>query len=305
MSSITETGAVIELASVTKRYRRTEALRDFSLSLAPGTALGFLGPNGAGKSTAIRQMMGLQRRDAGAVRVLGRDPLDDPLAVRQRVGYVPEQQFIYRWMRVHEAVSFCRSIFAHWDGSLCTHLLRLFNLDPDQKVAQLSKGMVTKLGLLLALCHEPEVLILDEPMAGLDPLARDDLLDGVLQQMSDRGLTVLFSSHTFSDVQRLAERIAIIHEGRLLVESSADELLRGTKRVRAILRDGCTPVRLPEEAICAQTRDREWLVTVRNFSSELLSRIQAANPIERVEVVDLGLEEIFKDYVRGRRTLAC
>jgi len=296
---------VIELSGVTKSYRRTEALRDFSLTIPRGTALGFLGPNGAGKSTTIKLLMGLLRRDAGQVRVLCRDPLVDPLSVRLRVGYVPEQQFIYRWMRVYEAVAFCKSVFPRWDDRLCVHLLEMFDLDRDKKVAQLSKGMLTKLALLLALCHEPEVLILDEPMAGLDPIVREALLDGILEQINDRGLTVLLSSHSFADVQRLAERIAILHQGRLLVEASIDELITRTKRVRAVLRDGCQPRRLPDEAIFQRRHEREWLITLRDCSHEVVNALREANPLEHVEVLDIGLEEIFKDYVRGGSSRPC
>jgi ABC-2 type transport system ATP-binding protein len=235
------------------------------------------------------------------VDILGSDPAVDVLAVKRQVGYVPEQQFIHRWMRVGEAIHFCRSLFPTWNDERCTELLRLFDLEPDKKVKHLSKGMAVKLSLLLALAHDPELLILDEPMAGLDPVIREELLDGVLRAVCDRKQTILFSSHTLSDVQRLADTVGIIHEGELLVHSEVDTLLRDVKRIRGVLKDGASPKVPPEGMIWQRVREREWLVTVEGFSGDMVERLKAENDVEQVEVIDLGLEGIFKDYVRGWR----
>ena len=292
----------VEIAGLSKRFGKQTAVRDLSLNIPAGTALGFLGPNGAGKTTTIKMLMGLLRRNAGQVSVLGLDPAVDPLSIKQRVGYVPEQQFIYRWMRVREAIAFCRSLYPKWNDELCTEWTKRFDLDPAKKIKQLSKGMATKLSLVLALSHEPELLILDEPMAGLDPVVREELLDGVLQSLCDRQQTLLFSSHTLSDVQRLADQIGIIHEGQLLVHCPVDDLLRQTKRIRAVLKDGSTPDRPPAGTICQRVQNREWLLTVKDFSNQTVESLRATNPVERVEVIDIGLEDIFKDYVRSWRT---
>jgi len=292
------------LKGVTKRYRRLEALCDVSLVVPKGQTLGLLGQNGAGKSTLLKLLMGLLRRDAGDVRVLGSDPLVDPLAVRRRVGYVPEQQFIYGWMRVREAAHFCRSFYPTWNDSLCDTLLTLFGLDSEKRVKELSKGMVVKLALVLALSHEPELLLLDEPMAGLDPIAREELLDGVLQTVSDRERTIVFSSHNFGDVQRLADTIAILHEGKLLVHAEVDVLLKSTKRIRAVLGNGASPTSMPDGLIWQRVSNREWLITVKDFSPDVVSHLRSSNQLEHVEVIDLGLEDIFKDYVRGWRESA-
>jgi ABC-2 type transport system ATP-binding protein len=214
---------------------------------------------------------------------------------------VPEQQFIYRWMRVSDAIRFCRPLYPTWNDSRCDELLKLFALDAGKKVKHLSKGNVVKLALLLAMAHEPEVLILDEPMAGLDPLVRDDLLDGVLRTLCDRERTLIFSSHTMGDVQRMADRIGILDEGTLLYDGSIDALLNGTKRIRAVLSNGSVPGHRPEGTICDRVADREWLITVRDFSQEKVSRLMAGGTISHVDVLDLNLEEIFKDYIRGRR----
>lgn len=301
MKTDSSSEVAIETDGLTKRFGKTKAVDDLTLRIPSGSAFGFIGPNGAGKTTTIKMLMGVLRITAGKARVLGSDPSVDSLAVKRSVGYVPEQHFVYRWMRVGEAVSFCRSLYPKWNDGLCGELMKLFDLDAERQVKHLSKGMTVKLSLLLAMSHEPELLILDEPMAGLDPVAREEFLDGVLQTFHDRKQTVLFSSHTLSDVQRLADTIGIINDGKLLVHCGVDALLSSTKRIRAVLTDGSTPESVPEGAIWQRVQDREWLLTVKDFSADVVERLRATNRLEQVEVFDLGLEDIFKDYVRGWR----
>ncbi len=294
----------VQLKGVSRRFGEQTAVDNLSLEICKGTGFGLLGPNGAGKTTTLKMVMGLIRRDGGQVRVLDLDPAVNDLAVKQRVGYVPEQQFIHRWMRVRQVIRFCRTFYVTWNDELCARLLRQFELDERKRVKQLSKGMVVKLALLLAMSHEPELLILDEPMAGLDPMIREEILDGILQTICDRRQTVLFSSHTLSDVQRMAEAVGIIHQGRLMIHCGVDELLRRTKRIRAVLTDGGAPAHPPEGTVWQRVQDREWLITVGDFSEETVTALRAQNPLSQVEVIDLGLEDIFKDYLRGWRTSA-
>jgi ABC-2 type transport system ATP-binding protein len=291
----------IDLVGATKRFGRQTAVDNLTLQIPAGRTLGFIGPNAAGKTTTIRMLMGVLSMTAGRARVLGIDPATDPVQLKRAVGYVPEQHFIYRSMRVRDVLGFCRPFYPTWNDRLCGDLVSRFTIDLAKKVRELSKGTLAKLALVLALAHEPKVLILDEPMLGLDPLARDEFLDGVVRSLCDRPRTVLFSSHQLSDVQRMADMIGIIHEGRLLVSAATDELLRDTKRIRAVLRDGTTPDRAPEGTIWQRFERREWLLTVRGFSPETVAHLRGAYPVENVEVQDLGLEEIFKDYIRGQK----
>ncbi len=301
MNADPSTPPAIEMTGLTKRFGQTAAVNELTVRIPAGSVFGFIGPNGAGKTTTIKMLMGFLRITSGEALVLGISPAVDALSIKQRVGYVPEQQFIHRWMRVGEAVGFCRSIYANWNDKLCEELLGLFELDPQRRVKELSKGMLVKLSLLLALAHEPELLILDEPMAGLDPVAREEVLDGVLRTICDGKHTILFSSHTLSDVQRLADTIGIVNEGKLLVHSPVDTLLDKTKRIRAVLEDGHAPSGPPEGTVWQRVQEREWLVTVKDFAPEMVERLKATNRLTNVEVIDLGLEEIFKDYVRGWR----
>lgn len=304
MSTTSSSNPALEIEGLTKRFGQQVAVNDLHLTLPTGTTLGFLGSNGAGKTTTLKMLMGLLRRDMGRVGVLGLDPATEALAIKQRVGYVPEQQFIYRWMRVDEAIGFCRRVYPKWNERVCSDLLRAFRLPPDKKIKQLSKGTVVKLSLLLALSHEPEMLILDEPMAGLDPLVREELLDGVLRTVAEQERSIVISSHTFDDVQRLADVVGIMHEGQLLVHCPIDELLRKTKRIRAVLTNGHPAGAAPEGTIWQRVQNREWLLTVGDFREDTVSRLRIANELQSIEVTDLGLEDIFKDYVRGWRASA-
>ena len=236
--------------------------------------------------------------------MLGLDPLADAIQVKQRVGYVPESHHIYRWMRVEQVIGFCRSLHDSWNDDTCRQMLDLFALEPRKKVKHLSKGMVVKLSLLLAVSHEPELLVLDEPMAGLDPIAREEFLDGVLRTICERQQTVLFSTHSLDDVQRLADTVGMLYEGRLLVHRRVDELLATTKRIRATLTNDKRPDTLPAGTVWQRVNGREWLLTVDGFSPEKVDQVRTQEGVEHVEVMDLGLEDLFKDFVKGQRASA-
>lgn len=294
----------VRLESLTKRYAEAIVVDGLSLDIPRGTTFGLIGPNGAGKSTTLKMLMGMLTIDAGKAVVLGTDVTDDPAAIRRRVGYVPEIHSIYRWMSINEVIGFASAFYPRWNDGLCTDMLDLFELDRKKKVKQLSKGMLAKLALLLAVSHEPELLVLDEPMSGLDPIVREEFLDGVLRAICDRKQTVLFSSHTIDDIQRLADTVGVLYQGRMLVHRPVDELLAHTKRIRAVLHDGVLPKWTPASTIWQRVQRREWLLTVGDFSPELVPQIQHENSIQHVEVLDLSLEDVFKDYVKGRKDAA-
>lgn len=310
MTESVELSPALDVEGLTRRYRSAVAVDNLHLTVRRGTVLGLLGPNGAGKSTTLRMIMGLLRPTAGTVRVLGLDPFQTPSQVRQQIGYVPEAPQIYRWMTVREVLRFCRALYSAWQDQQAELLLDMFQLPGNRRVRQLSKGMLAKLSLVIALAHEPRLLILDEPLSGLDPLARDEFLDGVLQGLCGGDRTVIFSSHQLDEVNRLSDSVAVLHAGRLLTHCPLDEL-RSAKRVRAVLHDGRLPVETPREAVWQQLNRREWSLTVHPFSNDVLERLQTTNPILRVDVDDLSLDDIFKDLIRGQtlktpwETVAC
>jgi ABC-2 type transport system ATP-binding protein len=301
MSTTVSHGPDIELLHLTKRFGRTPAVDNLSLTIPRGSTFGLLGPNGAGKSTTIKMLMGMLSITSGTTRVLGIDVTANAVEVKQRVGYVPEVHHIYRWMRIGEVLGFCKSAFRTWNDATCRELIEMFGLDLDKKVKHLSKGMQTKLALVVAVSHEPELLLLDEPLSGLDPIAREEFLDGVLRTICERGQTVLISSHMLDDVRRLADTVGILYEGRLLLHGNLDSLLTSTKRICVTLRDGSRPSQTLDGVIWQRVQGREWTITVRDFSPEKVQQLQAMDGVENVGVVDLGLEELFKDFIRGQR----
>ena len=291
--------AAVELSGVTKRYGTATAINDLTLTIPRGTTLGLIGPNGAGKSTTIRILLGLLAPTAGVVRVLGLDVATDAPRIRRRVGYVPERHDIYPWMSIGEVIRFTQVFYETWDQSLCNEMIDLFKLDLRKKVKHLSKGMLVKLGLLLAVSHRPELLILDEPTTGLDPIVQEDFLDGVLQTICHNRCTVLFSSHNLGDVRRLADSVCILREGKIIVQRGVDELLAAAKRVRAVLSDGHLPRWVPPRTLWQQVQRREWMLTIDDFNPEILEQLKAENPVESIEIFDLSLGDLFRDYILG------
>lgn len=296
---MTTDGPAVELSGVTKRYGRTTVVDGMTLAIPRGMTMGLVGPNGAGKSTTVRMLMGMLRPTSGEVRVLGMEMPGEVPAMRKRVGYVPERHDIYPWMTVREAIGFTRSFYETWDDDHCAEMVDLFALDVKKKVKHLSKGMLVKVGLLLAVSHRPELLVLDEPTSGLDPIVHEDFLDGVLRAICGGKTTVVYSSHNLGDIRRLADSVCILRGGKIVVRRGIEELLASVKRVRAVLTDGHLPRWVPEGTVWQKVERREWLLTVDDFSAELAARIKAENPVEGVEVLDLSLGEVFRDFVLG------
>lgn len=293
--------ALIDVSELTKSYGQTTTVDHVTFQVARGSVFGLIGPNGAGKSTLIRMLIGMLPSTSGHARVLGMNVSTHRDQICRRIGYVPEHQTIYRWMTVGEVISFCRAFRDNWQDRLCESLLNQFELELSKKVMHLSKGMQTKLALLLALAYEPELLILDEPTTGLDPIIRDEFLEPVLNAVCKRGCTVLFSSHTIEDVERLADHVGILLRGRLIVDAPVAELLGTTRRLRATLPDGCLPKVIPPGTVWQSIDRREWQLTVTNFSDDTARELKVANDVSDLQVNEVSLNSLFKDYVKGSK----
>jgi ABC-2 type transport system ATP-binding protein len=231
---------VIVVERLWRRFGNTMALVDLSLSVPRGTVFGVVGANGAGKTTLIRHLLGLLRAQTGSVRVFGRDPIRDPVGVLGRVGYLAEENDLPPWMRVHELLRYVRAFYPGWDDAYAQELRSLFGIDPAARVRELSRGQKARTGLLVALAYRPELLILDEPSTGLDPLARRDILAAVLRTVAQEGRTVLFSSHLLDEVERVSDHVALIDKGRVVMQGPLDEV-RETHRVLTVRFEGPRP----------------------------------------------------------------
>ena len=235
---------IIEVRNLTKFYGKSRGIVDVSFDVQEGEIFGFIGPNGAGKSTTIRILLGLLRPEGGACRVAGTDPLHEPIATRRRVGYMAENQTMYAWMKVGEIIAWCGRFYPNWDAGLAEELRGQMGLAADAKVGTLSKGQTSKLALLLALAHRPELVILDDPVLGLDPLARRDFLRDVIGQLQARDVTVFFSSHLLYEIEPICDHVAILHGGRIVVSEPVEALRTRVKRVELRPRGAGMPAAL-------------------------------------------------------------
>ena len=213
------TEPVIRVEDVTRRFGDRAALVSVSLSFPRGAVYGLVGANGAGKTTLIKHILGLLRAESGSVRVFGLDPVADPVAVLSRIGYLSEENDLPGWMRVDELIRYSRAFYPAWDDGYAEDLRRTFGLDSTSKVKHLSKGQKARAGLLIALAYRPELLVLDEPSSGLDPIVRRDILGAVIRTIADEGRTVLFSSHLLEEVEQVADHVTMIDQGRIVLSA--------------------------------------------------------------------------------------
>ncbi len=252
----------IEINQLSCLFRRSEALHDVSLTIPTGSVFGLVGLNGAGKTTLIRHLIGGLRPQSGIVRVLGQDPTIAPELLMARIGYVAEEDSLPRWMTVGQLIDFMRRLYDDWDDAFCDELLEKFSLARSKKLTDLSKGGRARVGLLVAIAHRPELLILDEPSYGLDPIARQDILEAVVRTASDEGRTVLFSSHLLDEVSRVCDTVGVICDGRILETLPMQELAdRYSEMICELTSEQQRPP-VVNGFFGWQNRGREWSVAV-------------------------------------------
>ena len=215
---------VVDIAGLTRRFGDHTALDSVSLTINRGGVYGLVGENGAGKTTLIKHVLGLLRAETGSVRVFGRDPVTDPVGVLSRTGYLSEENDLPGWMRVGELMRYSRAFYPSWDDAYAEELRTAFALDPAAKVRTLSKGQKARAGLLVALAYRPELLVLDEPSSGLDPIVRRDIVGAVIRTIAEEGRTVLFSSHLLDEVEQVADHVTMIDRGRIVLSAPLDEI---------------------------------------------------------------------------------
>src|ERR687893_2273 len=263
----------IEMRNLGRKFGKFEAVKNVSLRVPRGTVFGLLGVNGAGKSTIIKMIMGHLRPTRGEISVLGRALGEDLIEIRKRVAYVSENRYLYEWMTVAESVRFTRAFHETWDDRKAGDLLKRFSLPPEKKVRQLSRGNRARLCLLLALSFSPELIILDEPTSGLDPIVRRDFIENIVAEIAEEGKTVLFSSHIVEEVERVADYVGIMDEGKILLTSSLDDIKASYKRVRYAT-NGTRPELAGVPGLLAVENGRhEQILTVSAWGDETLQRL--------------------------------
>jgi ABC-2 type transport system ATP-binding protein len=289
---------ILEANGLRKEYR-TFTLDGVRLEIPKGTILGLIGPNGSGKTTTIRMLMKMIRPDAGSIRMFGMGLDAHEKEIKNRIGYVGEHQFYYENKRVSWTGNFVSHYFKKWDREMFDSLLKEFGLDPSQKVGKLSKGMKVKLSFAIAFSHHPELMILDEPTAGLDPVIRREMLDRLLAFRDDHDGSVFISSHITDDIVRIADHVAFIVDGKIEIHAEKDEILSNWKRLHfrpgAIDGDVVTGLRCVEAHAFGSTG-------VTNKYQELEGRIAPAVAAGDVKIENVNLDDVLIAFVKGRRS---
>jgi ABC-2 type transport system ATP-binding protein len=215
---------VIEISDLTRRFGAKTALAAVNLSLPRGAVYGLVGANGAGKTTLIKHILGLLRAESGTVRIFGLDPVAAPVGVLSRLGYLSEDHDLPAWMTINELMRYTRAFYPAWDDAYAETLRGAFSLDGNAKIKSLSRGQRARTGLITALAHRPELLVLDEPSSGLDPIVRRDILGAVIRTVAEEGRTVLFSSHLLEEVEQVADHVTMIHRGTIVLSAPLEEI---------------------------------------------------------------------------------
>jgi ABC-2 type transport system ATP-binding protein len=292
---------IIETNQLTKSFKDQPALRGLDLRVPMGSIFGFLGRNGAGKTTTIKTLMGLLRPDSGSASVFGIPVRDESrsIGIRGRIGFVTEDKELYPYMTVEQIIRFTRSFFPKWRDDLERRYLKMFDLPPGKKIPHLSKGMRSKLMLLLAIARGADLLILDEPTDGLDPAATEDVLRELVAVAASEGTTMFFSSHQLAEVETIADNIGIIDQGKLIVAGSLDDMKAQYQRITVVFRDLVqTPARWVE-GVESVREDGRMVSILASHNVEAIIRQAQSIPGAAVERFPVTLKEIFLEHVRS------
>lgn len=277
---------MLEMKHVTKTFGGFKALDDLTLTVPKGAVYGLVGPNGAGKSTAIRHLTGIYRPDSGQIAVLGQPVYENP-EVKKAIGYIPDDVFYYPSAALEDMHRFYRGIYPSFDDALFEKLREVFSLPAKTPIRRYSKGMQKQAAFYLTVCTRPEVLILDEPVDGLDPVMRRQAMSLILSDVAEHGTTVLISSHNLRELEDVCDHVGIMNHGKMLLEKSLADMQGSTVKLQLV---GDTPEGL--DILHESTSGRLKTLIVRGQAWEVSTRAAAAKPAY-FDVLPLSLEEIF------------
>jgi ABC-2 type transport system ATP-binding protein len=295
---------VLDFRAIERSFKRNvPVLNGVTFALQAGEVAGLLGRNGAGKTTLIRIAMGMLFPNAGSVHVFGASPTVDPVAIKRRTGYVAEDQVLPPGSSIAELIALHRYLFPRWDGALERELLDRFALDAASRIKHLSKGQARQVALLCAVCHRPELLLLDEPAGGLDPAARREFLETSIQLLNREGTAILFSSHHMNDVERLGGRVILLDEGKVRLDEDLDRLRESVCVAlvpRASAADAAVLERVPG---CLRVRPvfDDWHAVFRGEPGAVQAGLVAALGVNGIRCDRVPLEELFIEMVGGNR----
>ncbi len=285
----------IQIRGLEKHFSRFK-LGPLDLTVPPGAIYGLIGPNGAGKTTTLDLILGLGREDAGSIEVLGLDHRRDEVAMKQQVGYASPDVQYQAWGKVSKLIRFVRGFYPSWDDAYCEKLLAALQVGADEKIAALSFGARIKLGLVLALAWHPKLLILDEPTIGLDAVSKQQAFSELLAAVQDEERTVLISSHSLSDLERFADHVGMIKDGKMLLEGRTDEVVERFRLIDFITENGLQFPPIAGFFVQKHERNRwQALVDTRQNSLETI----AARGAQQISTTRVTLEDLFVALARG------
>ncbi len=291
-------GSALVFEKVTRSFGSTVALDGLDLRVEPGTVLGLIGRNGAGKSTSLRLALGHLHPDSGSIHVLGHDPVTEGIKVREQVGLMSEEASLYGWMTVREIMKFAAGLHPNWDPALAESFRKRLDLDSGRKIKELSRGNKAKISLVLAVAVRPRLLLLDDPTSGLDPLVRREVLEGVLESVPAEGGAVVYASHLIHDVERIADQVTVLDNGKSILEGDLEKIKERVLRVRAVFEDE-PPEELTLPGLVSLERENRTLSVVADGANgELEQALRQAGAVN-VTVEPLPLEEILVAYLKG------
>ena len=293
-------GSVIELTGVTRSFGRTIALNHVDLKVPRGVVFGLIGGNGAGKTTLIKHILGMLKPREGSVRVFGLDPVLHPVETLGRIGYLSENRDLPDWMRIGELMRYTQAFYPAWDEAYAEELRHAFELDLNARVKNLSRGQRARAGLLISLAYRPDLLVLDEPSSGLDPIVRRDILSAIIRTIAEEGRTVLFSSHLLDEVERVADHVAMIHQGQIVLTATMDEIKERHRRLTLRFERPFDIAPALSGSLTSSGRGQEWTYICTGDRTELLVGASSLGATV-VEDATMSLDEIFVARVLNRR----
>mgnify|MGYP000891943821 CR=1 FL=1 len=278
MNTVCEIGTecAVEVGELRRVFKKKAALDGVSFTVRPGRVFGLVGENGAGKTTFMKLLLGLLRPTSGTVRVFGEDPVANPEGVLANIGYLSEDRDIPGWMRVGELMAYTKAFYPGWDDAYADELLDMFQLDRHAKIKTLSRGEKAKAGLLAALAYRPGLLLLDEPSSGLDAIARRDILGAIIRAVADEGRTVILSSHLLDEVDRVADDIVMLREGKVVLSGTLDEIRAAHARFAVRFETPCKTPPACAGVLHWEGASRDWTAFCGDDTAASRAAIEAA-----------------------------
>jgi ABC-2 type transport system ATP-binding protein len=287
---------ILQAKNLNKSFGRKQVLKDFSMHLEEGKVYGLLGKNGEGKTTLVRMIMGIIPIDRGHILYKGNEIRFNQPSYKKQVGYIPEESIFFSWMTIRELMAFNSSFYPEWNENKAKKLLDRFELDGKLKIKNLSRGMKLKLGLIVALAAEPELLILDDPTSGMDVPTRHDFLKGIIQEILDEGTTILFSSHMVHELEGIIDHLGILHNGQLILEENFEYVKNNAKKIHLVF-DGTIPETIDIKGVLAKQIDGNTCdFGIYPWSDDLKKDLESLNP-SKMDLDSMSLEEIFIHFV--------